>query len=166
MYLTISRVLFLIYFLMSLLIFLRQTPEQRKTIDGVPQPLWLAVILMLLPLVVALPLPDWLGVTAAAGMAISLVVLTAGRLQLMRVNSYSMGTNAATVVEKGGMFRWLEHPIYTGIILFLLFWSFWMPLTLIATALQYRALRESVKHEREYLATLGEQHRGIDSRFW
>jgi protein-S-isoprenylcysteine O-methyltransferase Ste14 len=166
MYLTLSRFFFLMYFFMSLYIYLKHTPEERKTISGMPQPVALVVVLILLPLFVALPLPEWLSMIVTMMMGIGFVLLTLGRMQLIRANSYSMGTTAATTVETDGMFRWLEHPIYTGMILLMLGWSVWMPLTFIATVLLYLSLRESVRKERAYMATLGVVPRGLDSSLW
>jgi protein-S-isoprenylcysteine O-methyltransferase Ste14 len=166
MYLILSRFFFLIYFFMSLYIYLKHTPEERKTISAMPQPVWLVVILTLLPLFVALPLPEWLSLIATVLVGVGFVLVTVGRMQLIRANSYSMGTSAATTIETRGMFRWMEHPIYTGMILLMVGWSLWMPLTLIATVLLYRSLRESVRKEREYMTTLGILPRGLDSNLW
>jgi protein-S-isoprenylcysteine O-methyltransferase Ste14 len=166
MYLTLSRFFFLMYFFMSLYIYLKHTPEERKTISAMPQPVWLVVILTLLPLFIVLPLPEWLSLIVTVIMGLGFGLLTLGRMQLIRANSYSMGTSAATTIETGGMFRWLEHPIYTGMMLLMLGWSLWMPLTFLATALLYRSLRESARKERAYMATLGVVPRGLDSSLW
>jgi protein-S-isoprenylcysteine O-methyltransferase Ste14 len=90
----------------------------------------------------------------------------AGELQLMRAQSFSVSANLPARPQTTGLYRGLENPIYVGILLQMTAWSLWMPVMLIAVALQVESFRRMVREEREYLARLGVAHRGVDSFLW
>lgn len=54
----------------------------------------------------------------------------------------------------------------TGIQLQIAGWGMWMPVSLPCVLLQHEALRRMVRAERATLASLGAEHRGLDSFLW
>jgi protein-S-isoprenylcysteine O-methyltransferase Ste14 len=121
----------------------------------------------LLPFFVALDLPSWLGWLAVALQFAGLALEVASELQLMRNKSFAVSSKAATTVQKAGLYRWLENPIYVGIIVQIIGWALWMPLVFITVAMFLPVLRSMVTSERQFLATQhNATHRGLDSFLW
>jgi protein-S-isoprenylcysteine O-methyltransferase Ste14 len=163
--LTVSRILFVCLMINEAIVLARTPPEERKRII-MPRAMPLSVLLLLLPLFFPLELPGWLGWLAASLQAVGLGLELAGELQLMRAQSFSVSANLPAQAQTTGLYRALENPIYVGILLQMVAWSLWMPLTFIAAALQLESFRRMVREERKYLAQLGTTHRGADSILW
>jgi protein-S-isoprenylcysteine O-methyltransferase Ste14 len=144
---------------------LRSTPEERKNAPF-PRFMPLPVLLLFLPLFVALDLPDWLGLTALTMQAVGFILELAGEIQLSRAGAFSVAPLVPSDPQASGLYRFLENPIYVGILLQFIGWSIWMPLTLISAALQYEAFRRGVTAERSELARANFMLRKFDSVLW
>jgi protein-S-isoprenylcysteine O-methyltransferase Ste14 len=163
--LTVSRILFVCLMINEAVVLVRTPPEDRKRII-LPRAMPLLVVLMFLPLFYTVELPGWLGWLAAGLQAAGLGLEIAGEIQLTRAQSFSVPANLPVQAQTTGFYRALENPIYVGILMQMVAWSFWMPLTFIAVGLQLESFRRMVREERKYLAQLGTTHRGADSFLW
>lgn len=162
---TASRILFVCLLLNEAMVVARTPPAERKRVilpRGTPLP----ILLLLAPFFFALELPGGWGWGAVFVQAVGLGMELAGELQLMRARSFSMSANRPAHPLTTGLYRYLENPIYLGLLLQIIAWSLWMPLALVAVALQLEAFRRMVGAEREYLAQLAVIHRGADSFLW
>jgi protein-S-isoprenylcysteine O-methyltransferase Ste14 len=157
--------LFAVWMINEAVVITRTSPEERKRII-LPRAMPLVLVLVFLPLFYALELPVWLGWLATALQAIGLGLELAGEIQLTRAQSFSVSANLPVQVQTTGFYRVLESPIYVGILVQLVAWSLWMPLTFIAVVLQIESFRRMLREERKYLAQLGTTHRGADSFLW
>jgi protein-S-isoprenylcysteine O-methyltransferase Ste14 len=164
-YITLSRILFICLMVNEVVVMIRSTPEERKNAPF-PRFMPLPVLLLFLPLFFALNLPDWLGLVAVAVQAGGLLLEIAGEIQLTRARSFSVAPNAPIQPQSVGLYRWLENPIYVGIMLQFIAWSLWMPLVFIMVALQYEAFRKTVSSERAELASMNFTLRRLDSVLW
>jgi protein-S-isoprenylcysteine O-methyltransferase Ste14 len=161
-----SRILILLFFVNELIVVLRSKPEERQSLN-VPLITSLSFLLFLVPFFYVLPFPVWLGWGIVALQAAGLVLEVFSELQLARAKSFAVSANAATTVQRGGMYRLFENPIYLGILIQLLAWSLWVPVLLLTMVLILPVVRSMVAGERQFLAThLNTTHRGIDSFLW
>jgi protein-S-isoprenylcysteine O-methyltransferase Ste14 len=163
--LAVSRILFVCLMLNEALVLARTPPEERQRII-LPRAMPLLLLLLSLPFFVPLNLPGWLGWLAACLQALGLGLEIAGEIQLLRAQSFSVSANLPAQAQTTGLYRALENPIYVGILLQQTAWAMWMPLTLVAVALQLESFRRMVREERKYLQQLGTTHRGVDSILW
>lgn len=161
----VSRALYACFLLNEAIVLGRTPPEERKRII-LPRAMPLPLLLLLIPFFFALELPGvwgwWVVMVQAMGLATALVA----QLQLSLAQSFSVSANLPAQPQTTGVYRALENPIYVGILLQMAAWSFWMPVTFIALALQVESCRRMVREERQYLARLGVAHRGADSFLW
>jgi protein-S-isoprenylcysteine O-methyltransferase Ste14 len=164
-YMTLSRILFICLMVNEAIVVVRSSPEERRNAP-LPRLMPLTVLLLFLPLFFALDLPDWLGLLAVIGQAAGLLLEIAGEIQLSRARSFSVAPNAPIQPQAEGLYRWLENPIYVGIMLQFIAWSLWMPLVVISAALQYEAFRRAVTAERAELASVNFTLRKLDSVLW
>ena len=164
-YLTISRILFIAFLVNEALAFTRLTAEERSRMI-LPHFIALMFLLLFVPLFWALELPAWLGVIAIVVQAAGLVIEVWAEIQLIQAHSFSIMAKTPQQPQKNGIYRFLENPIYVGILLQVAGWSLWMPLLFIAFALQYEGFRRMIREERKYLAAINFIHRGIDSFLW
>ncbi|MEP7286532.1 MAG: methyltransferase [Chloroflexota bacterium] len=162
---TISRILFILFIINEAVVVMRSSAEERDRLK-VPMIVSLSLILLLLPFFIVLALPDWLGwiavIVQAAGLALEIV----SELQLVRAQSFKISADAPQNVQTNMMYRWLENPIYIGILFQVIGWAFWMPLVIVSLFFMYQMTRSMVSAERKYLQTLNAVHRGVDSFLW
>lgn len=161
----VMRVLFGLFLLNEMIVVLRSTPEEKAQIIY-PRFFPLPVLLMLLPFFWALSLPSWLGWTLALLQAIGLLLEVASEIQLARAKAFSIVPRQASELEQTGIYRFLEHPIYLGLLLQMIVWSVLMPVALLGALLSYEGLRRMIRAERAHLAASNLKHRGIDSVLW
>jgi protein-S-isoprenylcysteine O-methyltransferase Ste14 len=163
--LTISRILFVAFWINELFVLSRSTPEERAALN---MPRWLPImlILMFIPLFWAIDLPPWLALLAVTIQAVGLALEIAGEIQLSRAKSFSIAPLAPAQPQSGGLYRFLENPIYFAILLQQLGWSLWNPVTFVSLILQYIVFRGMVSAERAQLASLSFTHRKLDSALW
>lgn len=162
---TASRILFVCLLLNEAMVVARTPPAERERVilpRGTPLP----ILLLLAPFFFALELPGGWGWGAVFVQAVGLGMELAGELQLTLAQSFSMSANRPAHHLTTGLYRYLENPIYLGLLLQIIAWSLWMPLAFVAVALQLEAFRRMVVEERKYLAQLDVIHRGADSFLW
>ena len=164
-YLTVARILFVCLMVNEIIVMLRSTPEERKNAPF-PRFMPLPVLFLFLPLFIVLDLPAWLGLIAVTVQAIGFALELAGEVQLARAGAFSVAPLVPAEPQSNGLYRFLENPIYVGILLQFIGWSLWMPLTFISVALQYEAFRRGVTAERTELARANFMLRKVDSRLW
>jgi len=126
----------------------------------------LSFLLLLVPFVFVLPLPDWLAWLAFSIQLFGFILEVASEIQLMRADSFAASSKAGKNIQTQGMYRLLENPIYIGMLLQGIGWMLWMPIALIAIVLLYTVMRQMVARERTHLSTMGVTHRGLDSVLW
>jgi protein-S-isoprenylcysteine O-methyltransferase Ste14 len=143
----------------------RTTSDEFREIN-VPRLTAFSFLLLLIPWIVVLPLPDWLGWLAFALQVVGFIIEVAAETQLMRAGSFAASSGAGKNIQTQGMYRWLENPIYDGILLQAVGWMLWMPIVLIPLLLLYPLMRQMVARERTHLTNLGAIHRGVDSLIW
>jgi protein-S-isoprenylcysteine O-methyltransferase Ste14 len=161
-----SRLLILLFFVNELIVVVRSKPEERQSLN-VPLYTSLSLLLLLVPFFYVLPLPAWLGWGIVALQAAGLLLEVFSEIQLARAKSFAVSSDAATTVQRSGMYRLFENPIYLGILIQLLAWSLWMPLLLLTMILVLPVVRSMVANERQFLATRhNTSHRGVDSFLW
>lgn len=164
--LTISRILALLMFINEAFVVIRTPPEERERVILPPLPA-LVFSLLILPFFFALKLPDWLAAIAIFLQAVGLFIEVFSEIQLSRAQSFSVVSDKGTQPQITGFYRWFEHPIYVGIVLQMLGWSFFLPIVMISVYLNYTVLRKMVNNERNYLSsTLNFSHRGLDTPLW
>lgn len=161
----LSRLLF-VALVINELIAVRSTPKEQHDNIIMPKPIWLTAITLLLPFVFRLELPTWLGLTALGIQAFAFAIHLLSQSQLIRAKSFAVVTDAGTNVQTTGMYRYLENPIYVGIMLNMFGWSIFMPIAFIGWVLLGIAFRKDVYQERQHLMKLGAVHSGLDSPFW
>ena len=161
----VMRVLFGLFLVNEMVVVLRSTPEEKAQIIY-PRFFPLPVLLLLLPFFWAVSLPSWLGWTLAILQAIGLLLEGAAEIQLARAKAFSIVPRQASEVEHTGLYRFLEHPIYLGLLLQMIAWGVLMPVALIGALLSYEGLRRMIRAERAHLAESNLKHRGIDSALW
>lgn len=162
----VSRVLLILFVINEAVVVFRSKPGEIQSIN-VPLITKLSLILLLIPFFYALPLPDAFGWVLVAIQAGGLLLEVASEIQLARAKSFAISSNAASNIQKRGVYRWLENPIYVGILLQVFAWALWMPAALIAAVLVVPVVRSMVASERQFLSVQhNEQHRGIDSFIW
>jgi protein-S-isoprenylcysteine O-methyltransferase Ste14 len=82
-------------------------------------------LILLAPDIVPLALPLWLRILGLAIIAVGGVFGTGGVLALGRnLTPFPKPIEGGTLVTSG-VYRWVRHPIYTGLILGTLGWSLW-----------------------------------------
>jgi protein-S-isoprenylcysteine O-methyltransferase Ste14 len=162
----VMRVLFGLLLVNEAVVFLRSSADEKKQII---YPRWmpLPMLLLLAPFAWSLAfLPTALGWCLAALQGLGLALEVRSELQLMRARSFSIVPRSPAQPQVKGSYRFLENPIYVGMLLQLLAWGAIMPLAWVGAALNYEALRKMVRAERAHLKTLGFEHRGVDSFLW
>ncbi|HZI07791.1 MAG TPA: methyltransferase [Archangium sp.] len=162
---TASRILFVFLLLNEAIVVARTPPAERERVilpRGTPLP----ILLLLAPFFFVLELPGGWGWGAVFVQAVGLGMELAGEIQLTRARSFSMAANRPAHHLTTGLYRYLENPIYLGLLLQIIAWSLWMPLAFVAVALQLEAFRRMVGEERRYLGQLAVVHRGADSFLW
>jgi protein-S-isoprenylcysteine O-methyltransferase Ste14 len=164
-YLTISRILFIAFLANEALIFSRMPAEERKRVI-LPPLLPLMFLLLFIPFFWTIELPAWLGLVAVLLQGGGLALEIATEIQLTRAESYSVAANTPKNPQSTGVYRYLENPLYIGILAQIVGWSLWMPLVFVSLALQYVGIRRMVNEERKHLAAVNFAHRGLDSRLW
>jgi protein-S-isoprenylcysteine O-methyltransferase Ste14 len=149
------------------LIAVRSLPKDQQDKIVMPSPVWLTALTLLLPFVIRIPLPTWLAVFAVGCQAVALIIHLLAQNQLIRAKSFAVVTDAGTQAQTKGMYRYLENPIYVGLMLHMFGWAIFMPIGFIGWVLLGRAFRKDVYAERLHLMTkLGTVHSGLDSPFW
>ncbi|MCI0712444.1 MAG: hypothetical protein L0154_19975 [Chloroflexi bacterium] len=162
---TISRILFIIWLLNEIFVVIRSDPEDRAAVQ-LSRFEMVAVMLLFVPLFIALDYPDWFGWILAIVQSIGLALEIAGEVQLSRSKSFSMTASTPEMFQTTGLYRFLENPIYVGILLQVVVWAIWMPLILVGAWAHYNLLRKMVTSERTHLAEQDFVHRGVDSFLW
>lgn len=164
-YLTISRILFLAFWINELFVLSRSTPEERAALN---MPRWLPVmiLLMFLPLFWPIELPPWLALLAVVIQGTGLALEIFGEIQLSRAKSFSIAPRVPTQPQSGGLYRFLENPINVAILVQQFGWSLWNPIAFISLILQFIQFRSMVSAERAQLASLSFTHRKLDSALW
>lgn len=162
---TISRILFIIWLLNEIFVVLRTSPEDRAAIQ-LSRFEMTAVILLFVPLFIVLDYPGWFGWILVVAQSVGLVLEIAGEVQLSRSKSFSMSAATPEEFQTTGLYRFLENPIYVGILLQVVAWAIWMPLILVGALAHYNLLRKMVTSERTHLAEQEFVHRGFDSFLW
>jgi protein-S-isoprenylcysteine O-methyltransferase Ste14 len=66
----------------------------------------------------AWPVPSWLDRLAWVGMVLGVVVMIVGAIRLGRGLTAAPLPNAHAQLRTGGLYRWVRHPIYAGLLLF------------------------------------------------
>lgn len=122
--------------------------------------------LILMPWIWATRLPAPIRAVGLLVQLIGLVTTVLARRQLIGANSFGWSSQAATQPQRDGWYRYIEHPIYTGIHLQIVGWSATNPIVLLVPLLIRRAAQIGIQKERDHLEQLGVQHRGIDSWYW
>lgn len=163
--LSLSRLLLLSFFINEAIVVARSSPEERKRTQPSP-PLVVSLLLLLSYFFVALPLPEPVVWGIVLLQIIGLLMEISGEIQLSRADSFAITADNATQIQKKNLYRWLENPIYLGILVQVFAVSIGMPLIFITWFMMFRELRNMVSRERHYLLTLNETHRGIDSFLW
>lgn len=164
--LAVSRLLAVLMILNEAFVVLRTPPEEREHIILPPFPA-VAFVLMVLPFFFVIDLPAWLAIIAVTLQASGLFMEVYTEIQLTRAKSFGVVSDKGTQPQTSGFYRFFEHPIYVGILLQMVGWGMFMPLTLIAVGLNYFAVRQMVQNEREYLtSTLNFSHSGLDTLIW
>lgn len=158
------RILFLGFLAQEAVIFLRATPEERAAAPVPPYPAIYGPAL-LAPLVLTMRVPRWLERLAFVLQLLGWTLEIAAMRQLARERSFGIHPTAATRMARGGVYRF-EHPIYVGILLSLLGWTLPVPPSSIAVVITFVGFRRAVRQERAYLASLGMDHRGLESFVW
>jgi protein-S-isoprenylcysteine O-methyltransferase Ste14 len=162
----VSRALF-VAVVINELIAVRSLPKDQQDKIVMPSPVWLTAITLLLPFVVRIPLPTGLALFAVGCQAVALALHILAQEQLKRANSFAVVTDAGTQTQTTGMYRYLENPIYVGLMLHMFGWAIFMPIGFIGWVLLGRAFRKDVYAERLHLMTkLGTVHTGLDSPLW
>jgi protein-S-isoprenylcysteine O-methyltransferase Ste14 len=163
--LLLSRLLLFSFLINEAIVVARSSPEERKRVQ--PSVIVSAsLLLLLLYFFVALPLPEpIMGLIILAQLG-GLLLEISGEIQLSRANSFAITADSATQIQKNRLYRWLENPIYIGILVQVLAVSVAMPLLFITAFMMYQQLRTMVSQERSYLLSLNESHRGVDSFMW
>lgn len=162
---TVARILFAVWMLNEAFVVIRSTPEERALIQ-LPRGGVLPILLLFIPIVFAIPYPDWIGWLLVIVQVIGLALELGGEYQLSRAKSFSIVADTPDRFQTRGLYRFLENPIYVGIIIQLLVWSLWMPLVLISVVLNVEMMRRMVAGERAHMAKSNFAHRGIDSILW
>lgn len=163
--LTLARILFVLWMINEVFVILRSTPEERARVQ-LPRLAPLAFLLLFLPLFLALDYPTWLGWGLVIVQGLGLGLELAGEFQLLQAKSFSIIPDTPSQPQTQGLYRFLENPIYVGIIIQLAAWTFWIPIALIGTYLHFDLLRRMVSGERKHLESIDFRHRGIDSGLW
>lgn len=162
----ISKLLIILFFINEAIVVARSTPAERQQIK-LPWFTALSGLLIFVPFFFTLDLPAWLGWVAVALQVGGLLLEVTAELQLMRVNSFAISSQGATNIQKRGLYRWLENPIYVGILLQLIGWALWLPVVFVCVVLFFLVIKTMVFKEREYLATQHHiTHQGLDSFMW
>ncbi|MEO8607993.1 MAG: methyltransferase [Chloroflexota bacterium] len=164
-YLTLSRILFIAMMINDSIVMIRSAPETRKNAPF-PRFFPLSVLVLFVPIVFAINLPEWLAVIAVTGQVVGLGLEIVGEIQLARASSFSVSPLTPVEPQSSGLYRFLENPIYFGILLQFAAWALWMPLLFITVALQYEAFRQGVSAERSELARANFTLRRFDSVLW
>ncbi len=76
----------------------------------------LLVALVLVPTGTAWPMPGWLAAVASALVLLGLAAAAVASLALGRALSPSPVPSARGELRTGGLYRWVRHPIYTGVL--------------------------------------------------
>ena len=85
----------------------------------------LFAVILFAPRIIPLDLPLWLRILGLAIIAVGGVFGTGGVLALGRnLTPFPKPIEGGTLVTSG-VYRWVRHPIYTGLILGTLGWSLW-----------------------------------------
>lgn len=163
--LTLSRIMFILLIANEAFVASRTSAAEMNEIS-VPRITALSFILLLIPWFFVLPLPDWLAWIAVTLQVLGFALEVAAEIQLMRADSFAASSKAGKNIQTKGMYRWLENPIYIGLLLQILGWMLWMPIGLITLVLAYAMARQMVARERIHLASVGVIHRGLDSVLW
>lgn len=162
----ISRVLLILFIINEIIVVICSKPGEIQSLT-IPLITKLSLFFLLIPFFYVLPIPDWLGWVLVAIQAGGLLLEVASEIQLARAKSFGVASDAASNIQKRGIYRWLENPIYVGILVQVFTWALWMPLALIAAVLIVPVIRSMVASERQFIATQhNDQHRGIDSFIW
>jgi protein-S-isoprenylcysteine O-methyltransferase Ste14 len=162
----VMRILFGLFLVNELVVFVRSSEDEKKHII---YPRWmpLPMLLLLIPFAWSLP---FIPVTVAWGLvalqAIGFVLELGSEIQLMRARSFSIVVQSPSQPQRAGSYRFLENPIYVGLLLQLIAWGALMPVAWLGAALMYEGLRKMVRAERAHLKTLDFEHRGVDSFLW
>jgi protein-S-isoprenylcysteine O-methyltransferase Ste14 len=163
--LVVARLFFAIWVINEAFVVVRSTPEERARIK-LPRGGALTLLLLFIPLFFVIPYPDEIGWLLVIVQGFGLWLELAGEYQLFQAKSFSAVADTPNQFQTGGLYRFFENPIYVGVVIQLMAWSAWMPLALIAAALNIELLRRMVAGERAHLATNNFIHRGIDSILW
>ena len=162
----VSRVLFGLLILNEVIVVVTSKSGEVQSLN-VPVITRISAILFVLPLFITLPWPEPLGWLIVAIQAAGLALELLAELQLARARSFAVSSGGATTIQTSGMYRFLENPIYLGILTQLAGWSLWLIAPLIAVALFGLVVRGMVAGERAFLGEkLGSSHRGVDSFLW
>jgi protein-S-isoprenylcysteine O-methyltransferase Ste14 len=164
-YLTLSRILFIAMMINDAIVMIRSAPETRKSAPF-PRFFPVSTLVLFVPIVFAINLPEWLAIIAVAGQVIGLALEIAGEIQLARASSFSVSPLTPIQPQSSGLYRFLENPIYLGILLQFAAWALWLPLLFIPVALQYEAFRRGVSAERAELSHANFTLRRMDSPLW
>ncbi len=76
----------------------------------------LLVALVLVPTGTAWPVPGWLGALSSALILLGLAVAAVGSVALGRALRATPVPGARGELRTGGLYRWVRHPIYTGVL--------------------------------------------------
>ena len=163
--LTVARILFAVWMVNEAFVVIRSTPEERALIT-LPRFGPLAILVLFIPLFFAIDYQLWVGWGLVILQALGLTLELAGEVQLTQAKSFSIAADTPEQFQTRGLYRFLENPIYVGLLIQLLAWSVWLPLVFIGLLLNYEHLRRMVAGERAHLATNNFVHRGIDSILW
>jgi protein-S-isoprenylcysteine O-methyltransferase Ste14 len=161
----VMRVLFGLLLVNEAIVLLRSTPEEKKQIIY-PRFMPVPVLLLLAPFAYALPLPPWLGWSVASLQGFGLLLEVYSEIQLMRARSFSIVPRSPAEPQVKGSYRFLENPIYLGMLIQFIAWGAINPVAWIGALLNYEGLRKMVRAERAHLAGLKFEHRGVDSFLW
>jgi protein-S-isoprenylcysteine O-methyltransferase Ste14 len=161
----VMRILFGLFLLNEVVVLLRSSAEEKKQIIY-PRYMPLPVLLLFAPFVYAIHVPVWIGWVMASVQSVGLLLEVSSEIQLARARSFSIVPRSPSEPQIAGFYRYLENPIYVGIVLQLVAWGALMPLALVGALLSYEGFRRMVKAERAHLATLDFRHRGVDSILW
>jgi protein-S-isoprenylcysteine O-methyltransferase Ste14 len=161
----VMRVLFGLFLVNEMIVVVGSTPEEKAQIIY-PRFMPLPVLLLLLPFAWAVALPPWIGWGLALIQAGGLGLEVASEIQLSRARAFSIVPGSPAKLQQAGSYRFLENPIYVGMILQMVAWSVLMPVAFIGALLNYEGLRRMVRAERAHLAASNLEHRGIDRVLW
>lgn len=76
----------------------------------------LLLTLVLLPSGALWPVPPWMSVVWWALVVIGVVVVVVAGLNLGRALTPTPVPNGRAELQTGGLYRWVRHPIYTGVL--------------------------------------------------